>query len=104
MEQKVRNVIRPKKFNPTFLKEHGVTMLGGCHQDAGFEEGLEVWAAEMNYSVLLRDSAKRRMVVPALVAEEFERLLNKTVAGSVSADGKHAIEGLLSLVRVGSLR
>ena len=59
MEQKVRNVIGPKKFNPTFLEEHGVTILGGGHQNAGFEEELKVWAAELNYSVLLRDSAKR---------------------------------------------
>ena len=100
MEQKVRNVIGPKEFNPTFLKEHGVKMLGGGHQDAI----LKVWAAELNYSVLLRYSAKIRMVVPALVAEEVERLLNKTVAGSVAADRKHAIEGLRSLLWVGSLR
>ena len=104
MEQKVRSVIGPKTFNPTFLKGHGVTMLGGGRQDAGFEEELEVWAAGLNYSVLLRDSAKRRMVVPALVTKEVERLLNKTVAGSLAADGKHAIQGLRSLVWVGSLR
>ena len=100
MRQKVRNVIGPKTFNPTFLKEHGVTMLGGGHQDAS----LKVWAAELNYSRLLRDSAKRRTVVPDLVAEEVERLWNKSVTVSVAADGQHGSEGLRSLVWVGSLR
>ena len=37
MQQKVRNAIEPKTFNPTFLKEHGVTMLGGVHQDASLK-------------------------------------------------------------------
>ena len=69
MRQKVRNIIGPTTFNPTFLKEHGVTMLGGGHQDAGFEEGLKVWAAEPNYSVLLRDSEQGSMFLPDLVAE-----------------------------------
>ena len=100
----MRNVIGPDDFNPAFLKDHGVKLVGGTRRDAVFGGVVEVWAAEIKHSLLLRYSTRNRLKVHALVAMEAERLREETIKHFDDPDGGHGTDVSKGLFWVGSLR